>query len=181
MNRFTTSAVTRGLAICGLLAAATLTGCSAGQQAQSAMVEPAVNGTKADINNIALRDVRIIAVQTSDALRPGTTVGLAFVAANRSPDTADSLVGITTDIGQVTVTGNTVVPPSGVLLVGPSEPQEATALAAVQNANAAGAAVPLGKPISNGLTYDFTFRFARAGEATVSVPISAGGEAPAPG
>lgn len=35
----------------------------------------------------------------------------------------------------------------------------------------------LSKPVTNGLTYDFTFTFEKAGETTVAVPISAG-EAP---
>ena len=35
----------------------------------------------------------------------------------------------------------------------------------------------LSKPITNGLTYDFTFTFEKAGETTIEVPISAG-EAP---
>ena len=34
--------------------------------------------------------------------------------------------------------------------------------------------VALTQPISNGLTYPFTFTFERSGAATVSVPISAG-------
>ena len=37
--------------------------------------------------------------------------------------------------------------------------------------------VTLNKPITNGLTYDFTFTFQNAGQTTVPVPISAG-EAP---
>ena len=48
---------------------------------------------------------------------------------------------------------------------------------AAQATDAAKATLALSKPISNGLTYNFTFRFEKAGEATVVVPISAG-EAP---
>jgi hypothetical protein len=32
----------------------------------------------------------------------------------------------------------------------------------------------LSKPITNGLTYNFTFDFQKSGKTTVSVPISAG-------
>ncbi len=39
---------------------------------------------------------------------------------------------------------------------------------------AAKATVNLTKPITNGLTYNFTFTFEKAGEASVQVPISAG-------
>ena len=36
------------------------------------------------------------------------------------------------------------------------------------------AEVTLSKPITNGLTYNFTFNFEKAGQTTVAVPISAG-------
>ena len=49
-----------------------------------------------------------------------------------------------------------------------------TPLESVEAADAAEAKVALSKPISNGLTYDFTFTFEKAGETTVGVPISAG-------
>jgi len=42
------------------------------------------------------------------------------------------------------------------------------------NTNAAKATVTLAKPISNGLLYNFTFNFEKAGQATLQVPISAG-------
>jgi hypothetical protein len=38
----------------------------------------------------------------------------------------------------------------------------------------ANAEVTLTKPITNGLTYDFTFNFEKAGQTTVAVPLSAG-------
>jgi hypothetical protein len=43
-----------------------------------------------------------------------------------------------------------------------------------QNSGAAKATINLTKPISNGLTYNFTFNFEKAGQATVAVPVSAG-------
>ena len=60
-----------------------------------------------------------------------------------------------------------------VLVVGAgeqAEPMGATAAPA--------AAVTLAKPITNGLTYNFTFTFDKSGTATVAVPISAGEPAP---
>ena len=50
--------------------------------------------------------MHIQALQTGDYLRPGATVDLVLVAVNQSPDITDKLVGITTDIGKVTVTGD---------------------------------------------------------------------------
>ena len=93
------------LAAGGLVGAVALAGCSAGQLSQTASQESAVDGNHADINNVALRNVRIQAQQNTDFLRPGATVDLVLVVVNQSPDVADKLVGISTDIGKVTVTG----------------------------------------------------------------------------
>ena len=106
------------LAAGGLIGAATLAGCGAGQLSQTAMQQSAVDGNQAVINNVALRNVHIQALQTGDFLRPGATVDLVLVAVNQSPDITDKLVGITTDIGKVTVTGDPTLPASGVLFVG---------------------------------------------------------------
>ncbi len=62
------------------------------------------------------------------------------------------------------------------LVVGEPDGQAAP-LEAAETADAAKATVDLSKPITNGLTYDFTFTFEQAGQVTVAVPISAG-EAP---
>ncbi|HEV7581271.1 MAG TPA: hypothetical protein VGO77_12830 [Mycobacterium sp.] len=178
MNRFKTSLAVRLSArgaLVGVVAliAAVLTGCGAGQISQMATQEPAVNGNKVSFNNVALRDVRIQATQTGDFLRPGKTVDLVLVAVNQSPDVADRLLGITTDIGTVTITGDTHIPPSGMLFIGTPEGQNA-APGPLNSNSAAKASVSLTKPITNGLSYNFTFTFEKAGQASVLVPISAG-------
>jgi hypothetical protein len=160
------------LAACGLAAVA-LAGCSAGQVSQTATQQAAVNGTSANVGNIALRNVHLRADQSSDYIRPGREAELLFQAANESPDTGDKLVSITSDIGTVSLTGDTTVPAGGVLTVGAPDGQ-ITPLDEVEAADAAGATMTLSAPISNGLTYNFTFKFEKAGEATVAVPISAG-------
>ena len=106
------------LAAGAVIGAVTITGCSAGQLSQTAMQQSAVDGNSAAVNNVALRNVHIQALQTGDYLRPGATVDLVLVAVNQSPDVADKLVGVTTDIGKVTVTGDPTLPPSGVLFFG---------------------------------------------------------------
>ncbi|WP_077101138.1 hypothetical protein [Mycobacterium terramassiliense] len=166
MNRFT---------VVGLVAlvAALLSGCGAGQISQMATQEPAVNGNKVTINNVALRDIRMQAVQTSDFLQPGRTVDLVAVAINQSPDVADRLVSITTDIGAVTIGGDGRLPPGGMLFIGKPEGQT-VAPGPLEPNNAVKATVALAKPISNGLNYNFTFNFEKAGQASVMVPISAG-------
>ena len=168
MNRFKIS-----LPVLVALAVAVLTGCGAGQISQMATQEPAVNGNKVTLNNVALRDIRMQAVQTGDFLQPGKTVDLVLVAVNQSPDVPDRLVGVTTDIGAVTISGDARLPASGMLFIGTPEGQK-VAPGPIGSSNAAKATVNLAKPISNGLTYNFTFNFEKAGQASVTVPISAG-------
>ena len=52
------------LAACGLVGAVVLSGCSAGQVSQTAVQEPAVNGTSANIGEIAVRNAHLRATQT---------------------------------------------------------------------------------------------------------------------
>lgn len=166
MNRLTNRlvAASAGLAACGLI----LTGCGAGQISQTADQEAAVNGTAANVKTIALRNVHLQATQTSDFLQPGRTVPLLFVAANDSPDVNDKLVSITSDIGSVALTGDGAVPAGGALVIGAKGQAEPPG-----DKGAPAAEVTLAKPITNGLTYDFTFNFEKAGTTTVAVPIAA--------
>lgn len=158
MNRLTNrlTAMTAGLAACGLL----LTGCGAGQISQTADQEAAVNGMSVNVKNIALRNVHLQATQTGDFLQPGRIVPLVFVAANDSPDVNDKLVGITSDVGNVALSGDGTVAAGSALVAGSSGTPMAQ--------------VTLTKPITNGLSYNFTFNFEKAGSTTVAVPISAG-------
>lgn len=172
MNRFTLRA-SAGLAACGLAAAA-LTGCSAGQISQTSVQEPAVNGVNAQAGDIALRNVHLRAPQQSDYIEPGSEVELLFVAVNNSPDQANKLVSISSEIGDVTLSGDGALPAADTLVVGEPDGQLA-ALQSAETADAVTAEVALKKPITNGLTYDFTFTFEN-GETTVAVPISAGNE-----
>jgi CHASE1-domain containing sensor protein len=168
--------------VVGLVAliAPVLSGCGAGQIAQTANQEPAVNGNRLTITNgehrVELRDIRIQASQTRDFIERGQTVDLVFVAINQSPYVADRLVEITSDIGKVEITSDARLQPSGMLFVGAPEGQRAEAPGPIGTSNAAKAVVTLAEPISNGLTYKFNFKFEVAGQGSVMVPISAGPE-----
>jgi hypothetical protein len=178
-SRSLTTVVTSGMAACGLAATVLLSGCSAGQISQTAMQMPAVNGTTASVGDptygIALRNLHLRAPQTSDAVEPGSQAELIFVAANGSAANVDRLVSITSDVGVVTLSGSREVPAGDSLVVGTPDGQ-VSPLDAVEGAKTAEATVALTKPISNGINYDFTFTFERAGSATIPVPISAGEE-----
>jgi copper(I)-binding protein len=178
VNRFKSRsyALTVALAACGLTAAAALSGCSAGQVSQTAAQQAAVNGTAATAGTVTLRNVHLRAPQTGDYVQPGGEVELLFVASNDSPDTADRLTSITSEFGTVALSGDTTLPAGDVLIVGAPDGQ-VTALEQAEQANAAKAMVDISKPITNGLTYEFTFNFEKAGQIAVPVPISAG-EAP---
>ena len=179
VNRFKSrsSAVTVALAACGLAAAAALSGCGAGQVAQTATQQPAVNGTAGDGREHRAAQCAP-AGRADDRLRAaGPRGGAALRGVQRVPgQPGQAGVGITSDVGTVTVSGDTTLPPSGVLVVGEPDGQIAP-LESAETAEAAKATVDLTKPITNGLTYNFTFTFEKAGETTVPVPISAG-EAP---
>ncbi|HSS23178.1 MAG TPA: hypothetical protein VLL82_01920 [Mycobacterium sp.] len=163
------------LALVGLVAltAAVLSGCGAGQISQMAVQEPAVNGNKVTFNNVALRDIRMQAAQTGDFLQPGRSVDLVLVAVNQSPDMADRLESITSDIGTVAIGGDARLPARGMLFIGTPEGKK-VAPGPIGSSNAAKATVALAKPITNGLIYNFTFNFEKAGQASVMVPLSAG-------
>lgn len=171
MNRFTLRASV-GMAASGLAAAVVLTGCGAGQVSQTSSQEPAVNGVNAQAGQVALRNVHLRAPQQTDYVQPGSPVELLFVAANGSADDNNKLKSITSDIGDVTLTGDGTVPANGVLVVGEPDGQVAP-LEKIEAADAVTAKVTLSKPITNGLLYNFTFNFEN-GNTTVAVPISAG-------
>ena len=178
MNLFRTRAsAATGPAVLGVVAAVTLAGCGAGQISQTATQESAVNGTSANIGEIALRDVRIQADQTGDAVQPGKTVDLLLVATNQSANSPDRLLSVSSDIGSVAVQGDPAVPPLGSLLMGAPYQQDASALSSVKRANLVTATVTLNKPITSGPLYNFTFTFERNGQATVGVPVTPRGGA----
>lgn len=171
MNRLTNRVVaaSAGLAACGLI----LTGCGSGQISQTADQESAVNGATANVANIALRNVHLQAVQSGAALQPGQTVELIFAAANISPDTNDKLVSVSSEVGSVAITGDTSIPAGTSLIVGSADGQAGAS--PMGSAKPTKAEVTLSQPVTNGMTYSFTFDFDKAGQATVKVPISAGG------
>lgn len=181
MNRFEIGlplrapALTVRAALVGVIAvvAVLLSGCGAGQVSQMAVQEPAINGSKVTFNNVALRDIRMQAPQTGAFVQPGQPVDLLLVAINQSPDVPDRLVSITSDVGSVSLSGDGRLPAGGMLLIGTPEGQK-VAPGPMGSSNAAKATVMLAKPISNGLLYNFTFNFEKAGQATVLVPVSAG-------
>lgn len=188
MNRFSRAFSSAAIALAAVSTAAAVAGCGTGQLSQTADQASAVNGASANVGDLALRDVRIQAVQSGDALEPGNTVDLVFVATNQSQRDGDELTAISSDVGKVSVTGTKTLPAGGALIVtAPVAPDlaSATSTPKVEHGTAHGtestaptaATVTLDKSITNGVTYNFTFDFKRAGQVKLAVPISAQGAA----
>ena len=83
---------------------------------------------------------------------------LVFVAANDSIDVNDTLVGITSDYGTVALSGDAAIPAGGALVVGPRGGRGDGQRRAVGRQSHAD------RPITNGLSYPFTFTFEGGGD-----------------
>lgn len=156
-----------------LVLAAGLAGCGTGQHSQTADQKPAVDGSEVTLSHVALRDIRIQAAQSGDALAAGRTVKLVLAVTNESLETNEHLVSIRSDIGKVTLSPKKPeIPVGGRLLIG--KPAGQAAAPKQDGVNTAEATVELTQPITNGVNYEFSFEFEHVGTATVPVPISAG-------
>lgn len=190
----------RKVTVAGLIAATALTAaaCGSGQISQTAVQVPGVNGNQANVGAIALRDVRIDypgalganggetgAVNAAVTNAKGGHAVLLFTAINNSASSADRLVGITSDAGDVTVhnlsgsAGGATSLANDSKLVATRMPSDPTA--AQQQADTTTGNAPIYVTIDNlnrdltpGLTVDVRFTFEHAGTADVRVPIDAG-------
>ncbi|WP_245672442.1 hypothetical protein [Nocardia anaemiae] len=91
-------------------AALVLSGCGAGQVAQTATQVAAVNGNHADIDRISLRNVHIVfpAAGTDYTNAKGGKAIIALSVINNGETVTDELTSIATDLGTVKIT-----PPAG--------------------------------------------------------------------
>jgi copper(I)-binding protein len=92
-----------------------IVGCSAGQVAQTADMEPAVNGNSGQIGEIALRDV-MIAFPESGTYQEGDDAPLVLTIVNTG-GTDDKLVSVSSPAGAVQIIGNPSVPGRSALQV----------------------------------------------------------------
>lgn len=196
MTAVTTRKAARSLAIAGLLAATALTvgACGAGQISQTANQVAAVNGNQVNVGQLSLRNVRIDyprdpkANSTVINNKQGGRALLLFDLINNSPDKADTLTSITTDVGSVQVsqaagnestTGLVSVPAQQSLIAG-REPSETP----VQDGSAGvdttvdGITVEidnLTRDLTPGLPVQVTFAFQNNGTVTLDAPVDAAG------
>jgi copper(I)-binding protein len=92
----------------GFVAALGIVGCSAGQVAQTAAMEPAVNGNSAQVGDIALRDV-LVSYPDGEHYETGDDAPLLLTIIN-SGGTDDELVGVSSPAGEVELIGNPSLP-----------------------------------------------------------------------
>src|SRR5262245_23581219 len=100
----------------GVSALLGIVGCSAGQVAQTAEMEPAVNGNMAQVGNLLLRDVMVAFPEDGEAYRVGEAAPLTLTIANTGIDD-DELVGVSSPAGKVEITGNPKIPGQSALQV----------------------------------------------------------------
>jgi copper(I)-binding protein len=100
----------------GVSALLGIVGCSAGQVAQTAEMEPAVNGNMAQVGKLLLRDVMVAYPENGEAYKVGDDAPLLLTIANTGMDD-DELVGVTTPAGTVEITGNAKIPAQHALQV----------------------------------------------------------------
>ncbi|MEV0547750.1 hypothetical protein [Nocardia salmonicida] len=195
------SARRRMVTVAALAAAAgiALTGCSAGQITQTSTQEAAINGNHANIGEIALRNVHIVYPEAAAEHDKGGKATLSLSIINNSEIITDELTSVSTDLGQVKITGPNADPkfvlkPQQTVFVGTGETEPAAAddhhgtTSATPTGAAAGVDLPSNDPVKTpatieitgltkdivpGLTYNVTFNFKDAGTVQVSVPVDA--------
>jgi copper(I)-binding protein len=113
----------------GVSALLGIVGCSAGQVAQTAEMEPAVNGNMGQVGNLKLRDVMVAFPENGEPYRVGEEAPLLLTIANTGGED-DELVGVTSPAGEVEIIGNAKIPARTALQVvlpadNPSAPSSA--------------------------------------------------------
>jgi copper(I)-binding protein len=93
-----------------------IVGCGAGQVAQTAEMEPAVNGNQGQVGHMLLRDVMVAFPEGGEPYRAGDDAPLVLTIANVG-STDDELTGVSSPAGEVEIIGNAKIPASFALQV----------------------------------------------------------------
>jgi copper(I)-binding protein len=100
----------------GVSALLGIVGCSSGQVAQTAEMEPAVNGNSGQVGTIALRDVQVAFPESGEPYKAGEDAPLQLSIVNTGGQD-DELVGVTSPAGEVELIGNPAIPAGTTLQV----------------------------------------------------------------
>lgn len=177
-------------AVIGLGAVVALSGCAAGQQAETSKQVAAVFGANADVKNMAIRNATMTFPQGEPFYPKGATAPIDVVLVNEALHN-DRLVKVSSSYaasakisGQTVIPGGTRlysdgVPPGSTPQVtndpssGPADPPP---VGPVKKPQVNIALVGLTQTIRPGTTIPVTFTFAKAGSVTAHVPIGPSGE-----
>jgi copper(I)-binding protein len=160
-------------AIVAVLALAAVTGCGAGQVAQTAEIQSHAGGAVARVGEIALLDVRFpyVGPISGDEVYPvGADAALRGTIVN-SGDQPDRLLQILSPIARSAVlSGPIEVPPGSTLIVGWAGPPSPPGFP--PDTRSYLGLAELTTPLRSGQSYPVEFRFERAGSVLVHVPIA---------
>lgn len=165
--------------VIGLGAVVALTGCSAGQQAETSQQVANIEGANAEAKNMAVRDAKLAFPEKGAVYPKGSSAPVDVVLINEAP-TSDRLLEVSSPYAaSARVSGDTTIP-GRTRLYSDGEAAGSTEPSSAQQQQGG----PVTKPQVNitltGLTQDIrpgtvipvTFTFERAGEVTVQVPIA---------
>lgn len=93
----------------GVSALLGIVGCSAGQVAQTAEMEPAVNGNSGQVGTLALRNVQVAFPESGEPYTAGEDAPLLLSIVNTGTND-DELVAVTSPAGEVELIGNPSIP-----------------------------------------------------------------------
>lgn len=188
----------------GLAIALGTSACGAGQVSQTTSQEPAVNGGSAKLGTLLIRDVTFVwptgdAEATAEA---GGPYDIAFLISNESATVGDELVSVTAPRGTVTITGDATINPGKALHAGDltgltKGVEDTTETSAPASSSAAPSSTTpsttepesgetsdterlkvtltgAGDTVRAGLSTQLTFKFKKAGEVEVQVPLNGG-------
>lgn len=157
---------TGALAVAAMAAVLAVTGCSAGQVTQTSTQVATVNGSSANIGELALRDIRIL-YPSGGTYAEGSTAQLVLVVTNQGL-AEDTLLDVTGDFfdeaavptdDEAPASVDAEVPAQGILQFGTSE------LPSIELSD-------LSEEISVAEVVSMTFVFEQAGEVTIEVPVA---------
>jgi len=155
------------LAAVAMAAVAAVTGCSAGQVTQTSTQVATVNGSSANVGQLALRDIRIL-YPSGGTYAEGSTAQLVLAVANQglAEDTLIEITGeffddaaVSTDDAGDEASVEVEVPAQGILQFGTPE------FPSIELAD-------LSAELSVAEIVSMTFVFEQAGEVTVEVPVA---------
>jgi copper(I)-binding protein len=139
------------------LGASLLTGCAAGQIAQTADQVPGVDGGQGSVGKVAVHNA-LLATPDGPNYPKGSDAPLTLWISNDA-SSDDTLTSISTSAGTVKIDGKATVPARSIIEVGGDD---STLTATVTG---------LTEELKYGISVPMTFTFAHAGALTVNIPL----------